>query len=497
MSLAEDLPAVHAVSAGVYALTVRGGAACVPREQLCHDALQLGADTAAVYAYAPGGDGEQVLGVFTDTLLVKEEVLSWPGEEVLVDVGGAGRFADPETALFDVQWRLSLLGHRVVTVPGPASPAVPHTAEEIATRMRSVLGMMSTNLGPQWRGALLSAAQIFALASPLHVAGVDTTVLDLQRSPGGDDVGDVLVPAAGLTGAYAIDRQLKDLEETQGVREYVQRVRRVPDRALADLIAAALPTLLGIHDAAQHEQFDRIASLVGLNTLMREPLHVLVVAPTVGAGAEKADHLAQVLGDSVLLRRVDPDTDTMTQGDVSLSGLAAEHTDWADVIALIGVVLADAPGTAFTRTPLLADLSVVDILGWMMNTARTDRRGDALEDLCKRADRLLVSDAVQRDILLGALAGAGRVNDVVYDHDPSLNSLVDVDADGRALEDFCRHPMQAADASSMSAEEAAAAVPKPNDLALAVHYLREGGIKNVTAKAAGRVRRLAAGKEGN
>lgn len=497
MSFIEGLPAVHRVSAGISVLTAGGGAPCVPIDRLRSDALGLTTSDVDALAYVPGADGKATLGVLTDTLLVKDEALPWLGQEVLVDVGGARRFADPETALFDVQWRLNVLGRRVATADGPSAPAVPGDRAEELLRRRGLLTTLDTNLADEFRGAILTVAQLLTLTRDLEASGTDTAALDLQRSPGGDDIGELAVPSSGLLGAFAIDGALDNLTETRGVRDYVQRVRRVPDRALAALIGAALPTILELDPVIDSPRFDRLARLTGLDRILWEPMRVLVVAADDPASQRKSEDLLRRLGTDVIVRQVDPATDTMTQeGDV-LPGIAADHTEWADVIVLIGVVLADAPGSAFTRTALVADLSTLDVLGWLMNTGRTDNRGAAVMELAKRSDRVLVSDDVQRDILLGALAGVGRVNDVVYDADPSLASLVAVDADGSALEAFCRRPLRAADAGSLSAAEAVARAPRASDLAIAVQYLREGGLRTVVEKAQGRVRRIAAEKKGN
>ena len=117
----------------------------------------------------------------------------------------------------------------------------------------------------------------------------------------------------------------------------------------------------------------------------------------------------------------------------------------ADAVVLRGVTLLDVPGLAFTRLPLLVDLRGTDILSLMRNAARTDGPGAALADLCERADAVVVDDDRTRDILLGALAGAHRVNDAVYDSDPSLSELVTVDPTGAAVLAFCRRPVRAAD----------------------------------------------------
>jgi len=103
-----------------------------------------------------------------------------------------------------------------------------------------------------------------------------------------------------------------------------------------------------------------------------------------------------------------------------------------------------------------------------------------------RADLVLAADVRQRDLLLGALAGQVRVNAAVYDEDPSLTSLVRTDDDGRALADFCRRPVRAADSNLPPF------VPptKPGNMALAVKYLREGGPSVLAERVAGRLKRV-------
>ena len=129
--------------------------------------------------------------------------------------------------------------------------------------------------------------------------------------------------------------------------------------------------------------------------------------------------LAAGLGDGgPRLRRFDTRAQRADDGTALDAALAR-----ADAVVLRGVTLLDVPGLAFTRLPLLVDLRGTDLLALMRNAARTDGPGAALADLCERADAVVVDDDRSRDILLGALAGAHRVNDAVYDSDPSLSEL--------------------------------------------------------------------------
>lgn len=487
-----EYTAVTDVGRGVVALTVLGRPSPVPADQIRRDAVRIshGASTAVVYS--PGGHGQRVLAAPTGTVLLRRDLVGRLGTEVLTDVSGAHRFEDPETALLDVQWRLTLLGHDVIAEDGPLPQGWTVTTPAARIRrLRGLLTMFDTNLDMPLRGRLLPLLQLLAVSAPLEDSNSDTTVLDLQRSPGGDDIGTVGVPTAGLVGAWAIDGALDDLPDTTGVRTYVQGVRRVPDRALLPLMTASLPDLLSATGAAP-EAVDRMTDNLALGKVLGEKLHVLFVAPESGDARLRCEKVSAQLSDQVRVRVTTTPQETTTEGSSPVEGWIHEQTAWADLIVLAGTTLDDAPGAWFSNVPIVADLSTFDIPAWLMTGPRTKYRAQALDELMRRADLVLAADGVQRDILLGALAGTERVNAAVYDDDPSLASLVTVDADGDALVNFCLHPRRSADASE---DEVPPRPPKPNDLALAVQYLRAGGVQEVAQRAMGRVRRQLHGND--
>lgn len=481
-----EYPAVKDLGRGVVALTALGRRPRIPAERLQRDAARIEHGSATVIVYTPGGDGRTVLAAPTETILLRADDVERLGAELLIDVGGGLRFEDPLTALFDAQWRLSLMGRHVIAEDGLelAGWNLQDTVAR-AARIRGMLTMLDTNLGMPLRGRLLALAQLLAVSVPLAESATDTTVLDLQRSPGGDGVGDISVPAAGLVGAYAIDASLDDLGDAIGVRRYVQDTRRVPDRALLPLIRRALPDVLTA-TGADDGLLGRMTGLLGLDDTLDEAMHVLFIAPESEPGRTRCAEAASHLHGRADVRITSVPSEVTTDGTEVVQGWIHEQTAWADVIVLVATMLDDAPGAWFSGMPLVADLSSLDIAAWLMTGPRTKYRAQALDELMRRADLILAADAVQRDILLGALAGTERVNAAVYDDDPSLNSLVTVDADGDLLTSFCLHPVRAADVAE---DETAARPPKPNDMVLALRYLREGGVRNVAGKAVGRLRR--------
>lgn len=482
-----EYAAVTDLGRGVVALTPYGHRPTIPMTRLHNDARKVEDSRSTVLVYTPGTEGRTVLAAPTGTLLLSYSLIDQLGDALLADIGGQQRFQDPLTALLDAQWRLCLLGESVVTVEGP-EPAEwrPTRLDARAQRITGLLTMLQANLSMPLRGRILTLAQTLAVASSLADSHSDTSVLDLQRSPGGDDVGVIPVPTAGLVGAFAVDTALDGLAPSTPIRSRVDATRRVPDRALLPLLEEALPMILEQLGSGT-TQATALSTLWGISDDLNEPVRVLVVAPNDGEGSERAAALVARLDGHAQTRVTSTLTETTTELGEEVPGWIQEQTAWADVVVLVSSTLDDAPGVRFSTTPLVADLSRLDITGWLMNGPRTRYRSGALAELMTRADLVIAADNVQRDILLGALAGTGRVNADVYDDDPSLTSLVTIDPDMDLQTAFCLHPVRSADASHV---EEPPAPPKPGDLRLAWTYLKEGGVSNVATKALGRVRRI-------
>lgn len=166
-------------------------------------------------------------------------------------------------------------------------------------------------------------------------------------------------------------------------------------------------------------------------------------------------------------------------------GRVADDHHSLDAVVLMSTMLDDVPGLSELDVPVVADLSHLDVMTWVVG-GPDGERASALGRLVARADLVLAADPRQRDMLLGALAGRGRVNPTVYDADRTLESLVRVDTSGDALVAFCRAPARAADAY-----DAPPALPvRVGDVTKALTFLREGGIRMLAVRVFGRVRRV-------
>jgi len=436
--------------------------------------------------FTPGGGGQWVLAASTDVLLVDAAALQRIDPEVISLIGGNLPGSDPRTAMLDLQWRLNLNGHRVLALDGHATPRRMATVGDEQTRVAAVMSALTVLPGSALRGPLTTVAELYLLSGALRSASLDTSVLDLQRSPGGDEVGSLSVPASAIAAGLGLDSALAGVQAATRSRASVQLRRRVPDRALTPLMQPALAHLLGAESTADRTRLSQLVDVCGVEPALTEPLHVLVVAPETGPARDRAERLAEQLDTGMTVRLVDSDTGQVLEGGTHVERPLHELPAWADVIVLVAATFDDLPGAARADAAVVVDLSTLDVVTWLLEGPTSDHRADALQTMVSRADLVLAADARQRDLLLGALAGQVRVNAAVYDEDPSLTSLVRTDPDGRALAAFCRRPVRAADSNLPPF------VPprKPGDMALAVKYLREGGPSVLAERVAGRIKRV-------
>lgn len=119
------------------------------------------------------------------------------------------------------------------------------------------------------------------------------------------------------------------------------------------------------------------------------------------------------------------------------------QVDWADVVILQGFIAASFPWLQDADVVLVADLYDpfhVESLEVQRDDPLPDRQAalaGALRELdaqVRRADLFLCASHRQRDLWLGHLAAAGRVNPMTYDADPDLRSLLTIVPFGMADE---------------------------------------------------------------
>lgn len=349
----------------------------------------------------------------------------------------------------DLGWRLNILGWRMRYVPTSLAFHKHHVTmkkfgnfRESYLLERNALMSMYKNLDDESLAKALPAAMALAVRRSLARTKTDATALDLQRSPGGDDVGTLEIQKMALTGPYAIDYFTDNLDTLMKSREFLQKIRRRPDREVFPLFRHAIEAAYAIegynsaHDVlieafgvAKHfTSKSRVLVVTG------EPLLERMAGPAIRAWeiatALSSEHDVRLLS-TAGVRVESPDFEVIHQVGPKLKDI----TDWADVIIFQGFLLEGAPWLKDSSKILVADVYDPMHLEQLEQARDLGEEGRArsiretsriLNEQLKRADFVLCASDKQRDFWLGQMAGQGRVNALVYDEDESLDSLISV-----------------------------------------------------------------------
>ena len=349
----------------------------------------------------------------------------------------------------DLGWRLNVLGYRVRYEPRSIAYHRHHATmkkfgdyRESYLHERNALMAMYKNLDDESLAIALPGAMALAVRRSLAGAGVNASALDLQRSPGDDDVEDAMVPKASLAGAYAIDHFAEHLGDLHESRRDVQARRRRSDRSIFPLFRHAIepayghPSYLAAHEAVVRAfGIDRhFVSRRRVLVVTGEPLTERMAGPAIRAweiaGALAAEQDVRLVSTRGCLLS----SEAFEVGQVSGRTLR-EATDWADVIIFQGFLLEGAPWLKDSSKVIVADVydpmhleqleqaKDLGVAGRALAVRETTR---VLNEQLSRADFLMCASYKQRDFWLGQLAGQGRVNPAVYDEDASLDQLLAV-----------------------------------------------------------------------
>ena len=349
----------------------------------------------------------------------------------------------------DLGWRLNMLGHRVRYVPTSIAYHRHHITmkkfgnfRESYLHERNALMAMYKNYDDVSLAKALPAAMALAVRRSIARTGLDASSLDLQRSPGGDDLGTLEVPKMALTGPFAIDFFVDQLPSLMRSRRELQGLRRRSDRELFPLFREAIepaygmPGYLAAHEVLI-EAFDIVEHFTARHRILvvtGEPLLDRMAGPAIRAweiaralAPEHEVRLASTGGAKI----THPDFEVLAAGGPALH----ELTDWADVIIFQGFLLEAAPWLRGSSKILVADVYDPFHLEQLEQARDLGSEGRAtsvrettriLNEQLRRADFLLCASDKQRDFWLGQLAGQGRINPAVYDEDHSLDALISV-----------------------------------------------------------------------
>jgi GT2 family glycosyltransferase/glycosyltransferase involved in cell wall biosynthesis len=349
----------------------------------------------------------------------------------------------------DLGWRLNLLGHRVRYVPTSVAFHRHHVTmkkfgnyRESYLLERNALLSLYKNLSDEMLAKALPAAMALSVRRSVARTGLDATQLDLQRSPGGDDVAETTVPKMALTGPLAIDYLVEQLPTLMVTRAELQARRRRSDRELLPLFRQVMePAYPQPHYV---EGYRALVEAFGIEEAFQTRHRVLVVTgepllPTMAGPAIRAWEIASRLAGEHEVRLLSTRGAEVTHPDFSVEFAAGtglrEPTAWADVIIFQGFLLEQAPWLERSSKILVADvydpmhleqLEQARDLGAAGRTLAVSETTRILNEQLRRADLLLCASDKQRDFWLGQLAGQGRVNPATYDEDEAMGALLQV-----------------------------------------------------------------------
>jgi GT2 family glycosyltransferase/glycosyltransferase involved in cell wall biosynthesis len=349
----------------------------------------------------------------------------------------------------DLGWRLNLLGYRVRYVPGSMAYHKHHVTmqkfgdfRESYLLERNALLAMYKNLDDESLARALPAAMALSVRRSFARTKTDTTLLDLQRSPGGDDVATVEVDKMALTGPMAIDYFVEQLPGIAETRASLQRARRRSDRELFPLFRQAIEPAYAVE--GYNSAHDALVKAFGIDALFVSRQRVLVVTgeplrTRMAGPAIRAWEIAKALAKEHDVRLVSTASAEVMGDGFDVAFVAGQKlrraTDWADVIVFQGFLLEAAPWLVESSKVLVADvydpihleqLEQARDLGPHGRIASVQETTRILNEQLRRADYVLCASDKQRDFWLGQLASQGRVNPTVYDEDESLSSLIGV-----------------------------------------------------------------------
>lgn len=358
----------------------------------------------------------------------------------------------------DLGWRLNILGWRVRYVPTSIAFHKHHVTmkkfgsyRESYLLERNALMSLYKNLDDESLAKALPAAMALAVRRSLARTDTDATALDLQRSPGGDEVGTIEVSKMALTGPFAIDYFTDNLDTLLESRTYLQQHRRRTDRQVFPLFRHAIEAAYAIEGYnSAHDMLvkafgiaEHFTSRSRILVVTGEPLLERMAGPAIRAWeiskALSSEHDVKLLS-TAGARVTSPDFEVLHQVGSKLK----RETDWADVIVFQGFLLEGAPWLIDSAKILVADvydpmhleqLEQARDLGADGRARSIRETSRILNEQLRRADFVLCASEKQRDFWLGQMAGQGRVNALVYDEDESLDSLISVVPFGISDED--------------------------------------------------------------
>jgi GT2 family glycosyltransferase/glycosyltransferase involved in cell wall biosynthesis len=347
----------------------------------------------------------------------------------------------------DFGWRLNLLGHKVRYAPASVAYHRHHVTmnkfgsfREIFLLERNALMTIFKNYEDATLAKALPAALALAVRRNVARGGDDASIVDLQRSPGGDDEATATVTKTTLAGPYAVDSFLDHLPSLTETRKELQAQRRRSDLDLMPLFRQALEP--AVAEPAYLEAYEAVVKAFDIEHLFsnrrriviatHEPLTAKMAGPAIRAWeiakALSAEHDVEL----VTLARCTVSHPAFAVRNVG--GLELRRLEqWCDVFLFQGFVMQSFPWLKSSKKVLVIDvydpihLEQLEQGKDLGETGRAKTVRDvthALNEQLGRGDFFMCASEKQRDFWLGQLAALGRLNPETYDSDETMSSLI-------------------------------------------------------------------------
>jgi GT2 family glycosyltransferase len=447
-------PHPHWLQAALHPLEHDGSIACVASKVLGWDGSTIDFVGAALAYYGHGfkidfGKPASPLENTSCDVLFASGAAMVVRADVFRHVGGF----DERFFMFfedvDFGWRLWLLGYRVRYVPGSV---VYHRHHATAARFgawrehylleRNALFTIYKNYDDDNLRAVLPAALLLAIRRGISIGGDDPRALDLAADAPANEGELVTVRRQTVAPTYAIDAFLDALPELDASRRELQADRRRPDHEITPLFGTPLKP--NIEEPRFLEGFATVNRIFDPAARLARRRRVLVATgdvlqPKMAGPAIRAWHIARVLSAEHEVRLVSPHESTLSHPDFPVMQADdrqfTELEAWADVIVFQGNLMRQYSAFRDTKKIVIADvydpfhLEVLEQSRHLQHDARrfaVRSSTEVLNEQLMRADFLMCASDKQRDFWLGQLAGVGRINELNYDTNERLSSLIAV-----------------------------------------------------------------------
>lgn len=381
---------------------------------------------------------------------VDMDVLFAPATSIIVrrelfdELGGFEDIFQNAGEDLDLGWRLWAAGHRVRLV---ARSVLRH-------RQHGVLD----ELGPahrryaEYRGAMIAIASVAEdgvvaqLLSPLMASAIAKVgpgfpghgMFEVAPDDPARLRSSIAVPVESVATTAALNDAMHAMA---GIEARRQRLRALRRRSDGDIFAA-----VGLRrDRPVPAGVSELARLLGSPPEGQIPRKVVVATVDVlsermAGPAIRALEMARVLCAVHEVRLASHQPTTLDVAGIEVVSIRSESEmrdleQWADVLIVQGYVMAVYPFLEHTDKPIVVDLYDPYHFEQLENQRAKPRwladqevanAVASLDRQIRRGDFFLCASEKQRDLWLGHLGAAGRVNPAVYRADESLRSLIDV-----------------------------------------------------------------------